>query len=179
MGMCVSHQTRDAGAPGQAARSAWLGAALVACLASTLTLGGCGAVDAVENFYSTKLPLDTPVDWWHQLEGGVIADERPPPPGVGDPYPNLGQIPGKPTPTDAPTRRALSVRLAGERDRTTRQSAQDPILPLPNAAAAAAPAKPVASPPAPADPPPMAARIEAADARRKRCCSRLKRAFMR
>ena len=30
-----------------------------------------------------------PVSWWHDLQGGKIAEERPPPPGADQPYPNL------------------------------------------------------------------------------------------
>jgi outer membrane protein OmpA-like peptidoglycan-associated protein len=163
MGMCVERQGRSVGAGGQAASLMGRG---VAC-ALLLALGGCGGVDSVERFYSSKLPFDTPIDWWHQLEGGVIADERPPPPGVGDPYPNLAEVPAKPTPTDAATRRALSARLATDRDRTTRSAAQDPMQPRPGAdaaAPAAAAAAPAPAPAAPAAAAPMVARIEAATA---------------
>lgn len=130
-------------------------AAALCCLA---LLAGCGQV---EQFYDSKLSLDTPIDWWHQLQGGEIAEQRPPPPGVADPYPNLGQIPARPTPTDPATRGALLAQLAGQRDRTKQLAAQDPIVfsgskpPAPTAgattAARATPA-PAVAPAAPADP---------------------------
>ncbi len=124
-----------------------------------LCLAGCGGV---ERFYSSKLPLETPIGWWHDLQGGVIADERPPPPGIADPYPNLASVPARPTPMDPATRRALSTRLAAERDQATRQAAQDPIVPpKPAPAAPALPAGAKASA-VPEAPPPMA-RIEAAE----------------
>ena len=61
----------------------------------------------MEQFYDSKLTLDQPMDWWHQLQGGSIASERPPPPGITDPYPNLARVPAKPVPTDAATRAGL------------------------------------------------------------------------
>ncbi|MDQ2802201.1 MAG: hypothetical protein M3Y41_05760, partial [Pseudomonadota bacterium] len=65
--------------------------ALRAGLASALLLlAGCGGV---ERMYDSQLTTATPVDWWHQLEGGTIAEQRPPPPGLGQPYPNLDQVP--------------------------------------------------------------------------------------
>ena len=104
MGMCVATERRSA--------ARWRQAALMVTL---LSLASCA--DDLQRYYDSKLPFDTPIDWWHQLQGGAIAEERPPPPGVGDPYPNLAEIPKRPTPPDAPTRVALTARLAGERDR--------------------------------------------------------------
>src|SRR5262249_55134774 len=54
-----------------------------------LALAGCSSMD--------------PVNWWHSLEGGRIAEERPPPPNADAPYPNLSEVPSRPTPTDAAT----------------------------------------------------------------------------
>ncbi len=111
----------------------------------------------------SKLTLDTPIGWWHDLQGGKIAEVRPSPPGVGDPYPNLGQVPARPVMTDAATRRALAARLASERDRTQREATQDSLV-LP--AAAVAPAKPAvsAAPPPAAPPPDPAASVAVLDA---------------
>src|SRR3954447_3392667 len=104
------------------------GQAVLLCCALLLT--GC---ETIEEAYDSKLTLEQPVDWWHQLQGGAIAEQRPPPPGVTDPYPNLGQVPPRPTPTDAPTRQALLVRLAAERDKTKQYAAQEPIVwPVPD-----------------------------------------------
>lgn len=146
MGMIVKIQGRWAKGLRQAALAALL-----------LSATGCGGV---ERFYASKLPLDTPIDWWHQLQGGTIAEERPPPPGVTEPYPNLGQIPPKPVPTDAATRAGLSARLASERNRMERAAERDPIL----APAPAAPRTAAAAAPAVPDEPPPMARIEAASA---------------
>ena len=117
-------------------------------LAIAWLVGGCSAV---ERFYDTKLTPDTPIGWWHDLQGGVIADQRPPPPGVDDPYPNLSTVPPRPVMTDPVSRRALAGRLASERDRTQREVAQDPLVPVapprPAAPVAAGRAAPAASPP--------------------------------
>lgn len=122
-------------------------------------LGGAAGCSTVERLNDSKLSLDTPIDWWHGLQGGRIAQDRPPPPGVNDPYPNLAEVPQRPTPTDAATRSALTAQLAGERDRTERAAARDPIVPAGAPAAAAAGAKPAA---APATPQPVPGRAGAA-----------------
>ena len=116
-------------------------------------LAGCGGV---EEFYDSKLSLDNPVDWWHQLQGGPIADERPPPPGITDPYPNLARVPGKPVPTDAPTRAGLSAQLASQRDHARLLAAQDPVV-FPPPGSAKLPTAAPATPPAPAPVPAGAA----------------------
>lgn len=149
MGMSVNGKRRRLTGWGQAAG-----------LFMLVALAGCSDV---QGLYDSKLPFDTPIDWWHQLQGGVIADERPPPPGVSDPYPNLGAIPKRPTPPDAPTRTALTARLAGERDRTERAAARDPIVAAATPGARVAPSTPATGAPAPPAPPPMA-RIDAAQA---------------
>ena len=107
----------------------WRQVAAVSCC--LVVLAGCSG--GVEEFYGSKLSLDNPVDWWHQLQGGPIANERPPPPGITDPYPNLARVPAKPVPTDAATRAGLSAQLAGQRDRARLLAAQDPVVfPPPN-----------------------------------------------
>jgi outer membrane protein OmpA-like peptidoglycan-associated protein len=139
-----------------------------------MLLPGCGSV---ERFYDTRLPFDTPIDWWHQLQGGALADERPPPPGVADPYPSLSQVPARPAPSDPAARRALSARLTSQRDRTERLAAQDPIeqagppaipAPLPGGTlarpGASATPPPAGTAPPPASEPPMA-RLDAAEAK--------------
>lgn len=125
------------------------------------------ACSGIERANDSKLSVDTPVEWWHDLQGGKIANVRPPPPGVTDPYPNLGQVPPRPVLTDAATRRALAARLAGERDRTQREATQDPLV-LPATAAAAASRSPTFSaaprPAVPADPGASVAVMDAATA---------------
>lgn len=97
------------------------------------TLAGCAHRDVV----------DTPVGWFHQLQGGAIAQQRPPPPGANDPYPKIGT-----TPPHAPAVASLDLRhsvtgaLLRQRNLTTRLDANDPIPPpvtLPAAAAKPAP----------------------------------------
>lgn len=126
-------------------------------LASLLALAACSSV---ERFYESKLSPDTPVQWWNQLQGGRIGEQRPPPPGAADPYPNLAEVPARPTPTDPVARRALQARLAGERDSTARDAANDP-LPVAGAAATAAAAP---RPEPPADPNASMATLDAAEA---------------
>jgi hypothetical protein len=99
-------------------------------VATALLLAGCGM----------SSPVDAPVSWWHQLQGGPIADLRPPPPGVNDPFPNLGQIPKKPVPTDATTRQNIADALSADRTVAERDAAMAPIVP------AAAPPPPAAIP---------------------------------
>ena len=123
------------------------------------------ACSGIEQANDSKLTLDTPIGWWHDLQGGKIAEVRPPPPGVADPYPNLSQVPARPVLTDAATRRALAARLTSERDRTQREAIQDPLV-LP--ATIVAPARPapvaVSRAPTPPDPDASVAVLEAATA---------------
>jgi len=113
-----------------------------AALLCVLLLCGCSTVQRLND---SKLTLETPIDWWHDLQGGRIAQDRPPPPGATDPYPNLSSVPARPTPTDATTRRALTEQLAAERDRTQRAATRDPIVAA-GAPAAVAAAKAAAAP---------------------------------
>ncbi|WP_165829338.1 OmpA family protein [Novacetimonas pomaceti] len=67
-------------ASGGGARMAWV-------VAGMAILGGCsGHRDAV----------DTLTDWYHTHQGGVIGQQRPPPPGAHDPYPHIGLGPKDP-----------------------------------------------------------------------------------
>src|SRR6202035_946132 len=61
--------------------------------AFALLLSGCSSFPASVN----------PVSWWHDLQGGKIAEDRPPPPGADQPYPNLASVPPKPAPPDRAT----------------------------------------------------------------------------
>ncbi len=171
MGMCVERKGRRATLRPQAPLLPGLALAV-------MLLPGC---QSVANFYDTRLPFDTPVDWWHQLQGGALGEERPPPPGVTDPYPDFGQLPARPAPTDPAARRALSARLSSERDRTARLAEQDPIeapgprsippQPAPSGLARSAgspdasAAPPAAAPPPAAPPEAPMARLDAAEAR--------------
>ncbi len=150
MARCDRTETRVPDLGGQVTlfRNGWLGVLLPVAL-----LGMAACTRSVERMSDSKLTLDTPIDWWHDLQGGKIAEVRPPPPGVDDPYPNLSQVPPRPTPTDSATRRALAARLVAERDRTRRDATQDPLI-LPAPAASTPAAAPIPAAPRPAAPPP-------------------------
>lgn len=128
--------------------------AVLACL----LLAGCG----------TAGPLDTPVAWFHDLEGGAIAEQRPPPPGVGLPYPKLVTVPPAPTLPAAAYRDSLEEQLAAQRDRTQRIAARAPVQapdlgpPPPGATAKPAPAP---TPPPDAAAPAAQASLPMADAK--------------
>lgn len=161
MNICDGRQATASQVPEQVSHAARcrMAAPLLAppLLAFVLALGGCGSV---ERFYESKLSPDTPVQWWNQLQGGRIGEQRPPPPGAADPYPNLAEVPARPTPTDPAARRALQARLAGERDSTARDAANDPLPALGAAATAAAASRPEPA----ADPNASMATLDAAEA---------------
>jgi hypothetical protein len=73
-----------------------------------LLLAGCSSFPASMN----------PVSWWHDLQGGKIAEERPPPPGADQPYPNLASVPPKP---EAPARRADDCQTGRSDQRAARR----------------------------------------------------------
>ncbi len=106
-------------------------------LLPALPLAGCAHRDAI----------DAPVGWWHQLEGGAIAEQRPPPPGVNDPYPKVGTTPAHaPAIASLDLRHSVTTDLLRQRNLANRLDANDPIP-----VAVARPAKPAAAP-APAAP---------------------------
>ncbi len=105
---------------------------------------------------STLPKSGDPVAWWHQLQGGVIAQQRPPPPGADLPYPNLGQVPPKPPATDPTTRQHIASALIQDRTDAEYLAKLAPIT-LP------APPPPVPKP-APADPDASSASLEATEA---------------
>lgn len=118
------------------------GAARIRSLAGGLPLlallAGCGHRDVV----------DTPVAWWHGLEGGVIGQQRPPPPGVNDPYPKIGTTPAAaPQVASLDLRRSVTAQLVEQRNLSARLNAHDPLPPP-----AVVPAKGAAPPPSAAPP---------------------------
>ncbi len=142
------------------AKCGWTPAGLI--LAAGLALGGCSD------------PLSGPVDLFHDLQGGEIAAQRPPPPGAGQPYPKLGSVPAKPVLPAQAYRNGLAAQLLAERDRTERVAADTPVAPVPPTpppvpasvpappgAAAAAPGVAAAAPGAA---PPASATLDTADA---------------
>ncbi|HEY7578966.1 MAG TPA: hypothetical protein VH855_15355 [Acetobacteraceae bacterium] len=93
------------------------------------------------------------MSWWHDLEGGKIAEERPPPPGADQPYPNLASVPPKPAAPDRAALANIASALVADRTNAQHVAAAAPI---------ADPSSPSASPelfgkgtvPPPAPPPP-------------------------
>ena len=76
--------------------------------------------------------VGTPVSWWHQLEGGAIAKQRPPPPGVNDPYPAIGTTPAHPPQVASlALRQSVTAGLQRQRNLTTRINANTPLPPPP------------------------------------------------
>ncbi len=122
-----------------------------AFLVPALLLAGCASGPSIN-----------PVDWWHSLEGGPMADTRPPPPKADAPYPNLGSVPAKPTPPAAATRAAVASGLVADRTNAQYAASLAPIQPF---AAAGSPPPPAAPrPPAAGDDQAMGATMAAASA---------------
>lgn len=122
-----------------------------------------------------------PVNWWHELEGGKIAEQRPPPPGTNDPEPTLSNVPARPAPPDREAMKRLTAGLVADREHAQYAAAGAPLadpssrtaspnlfgsgtLPPPQAAASAslaaasappASAQPAAAPAAPPSPAPI------------------------
>lgn len=98
-------------------KTGWLHTGLA--VTGMMTLAGCGQRDAV----------DTVGNWYHQYQGGAIAQQRPPAPGAHDPYPHVGL-----TPTDAvdlpspQARQALTDRLVMQRNYGQRLAVADGSL---------------------------------------------------
>lgn len=90
---------------------------LAAAVAPLLSLSGCGS----------SHPVETPVQWWHHLQGGAIAQSRPPPPGADLPYPHVFSIPPKPAAPSAAFRQTVQTELTQDRDNTERLLARTPI----------------------------------------------------
>lgn len=109
-----------------------------------LLLAGCGSIPESVN----------PVDWWHDLQGGKIAEQRPPPPGAIDPYPNLATVPVRPAFTDVATRNRMTEGLVADRAHAQYEQAQAP-LPDPSTPGVA-PGLPGAKTPSSASPSPAA-----------------------
>jgi outer membrane protein OmpA-like peptidoglycan-associated protein len=89
-------------------------------------LAGCSTISSMN-----------PVNWWHRQEGGKIAQDRPPPPGADQAYPNISTVPAKPEPPNADELKKLTDSLVA--DRTNAQHAAE-------AAPLADPSSPTASP---------------------------------
>lgn len=90
-----------------------------------------------------------PVAWWHDYEGGVIAQDRPPPPGESDPYPNFAQLPANPKTLPAAQRQRQISELDETRNLSLASAAATP-LPVEDQAAKPAAKTPASAAAAPA-----------------------------
>ena len=68
-----------------------------------------------------------PVNWWHHLEGGEIAKQRPPPPGTNQPFPNLASVPARPAAPDKKQLAAITQGLVADRAHAEYMAAATPI----------------------------------------------------
>jgi len=91
-------------------------AAWVLLCGAPLGLAGCSSDSSLN-----------PVNWWHGLQGGAIAQQRPPPPGANEPYPNLASVPPKPTPPDAKQLAAITEGLVADRTHADYLAAASPV----------------------------------------------------
>ncbi|APH57263.1 Hypothetical protein GbCGDNIH6_1433 [Granulibacter bethesdensis] len=95
--------------------------AILGSLLGGLSLSGCGRDNGGFN----------PVGWWHDLKGGAIAGQRPPPPGVDQPYGNFASVPPRPVMPTQAERDKIAGLLAAARSNAEYQAKTDP-LPSPN-----------------------------------------------
>ncbi|MBV9655615.1 MAG: OmpA family protein [Acetobacteraceae bacterium] len=116
-------------------------------------LAGCSSLPSSVN----------PVEWWHGLQGGAIAEQRPPPPGATDPFPNLATVPGKPAPADPNTRRQIADALVADRSNAQHEASLAP-LPDPSSRTASPALFGQGSTPPPAPPKPPSPNDEQASA---------------
>lgn len=89
-----------------------------ALLGAALLLAGCGERSNIN-----------PLQWWRELQGGAIAQQRPPPPNADAPYPNLGSVPPKPEMPDPAARQRIASALAADRANAQYEAT---LAPLPN-----------------------------------------------
>lgn len=101
----------------RAARSGGAFPELLLAILPLALLSGCGSVPTSIN----------PVSWWHDLQGGAIAEQRPPPPGAADPYPNLATVPVRPAFTDAASRNRVTEGLVADRAHAQYEQARSPL----------------------------------------------------
>jgi outer membrane protein OmpA-like peptidoglycan-associated protein len=88
------------------------------CMAVPLLLAGCS---------SASQSSINPVNWWHHLEGGEIAKQRPPPPGSNQPYPNLATVPPRPATPDKKQLELITQGLVADRAHAEYMTAAAPI----------------------------------------------------
>src|SRR5271165_2623504 len=94
-------------------------ALLTVLMTAPLTLGGCS---------SQAWSSINPVNWWHDLEGGKIAEQRPPPPGADQPDPNLASVPPKPAEPDRAALQNIADALIADRTNAQHMAAAAPLV---------------------------------------------------
>jgi len=96
----------------------WVQALVWMLLCSTLALlPGCSSVPSAIN----------PVTWWHSMEGGEIAKQRPPPPGNAEPYPNLATVPPRPAAPNQQQLASITQSLVADRAHADYVAASTPV----------------------------------------------------
>jgi len=105
-------QPRDARANVQA----WRITVRCSILIFLISVGGCA------NYHTSG-----PEAWWHEAVGGKIAEQRPPPPGDKDPYPNLATVPAKPAAANTTTWTQMTAGLTTDRLNALQAAALAPI----------------------------------------------------
>lgn len=68
-----------------------------------------------------------PETWWHNMEGGAIAQSRPPAPGANQPYPNLASVPARPPDPDRPALQDITDGLVADRTNAQHVAATAPL----------------------------------------------------
>jgi outer membrane protein OmpA-like peptidoglycan-associated protein len=68
-----------------------------------------------------------PINWWHRQEGGKIAEDRPPPPGADQPYPNMSTVPARPATPDAEALKRLTDSLVADRTNAQHAAQAEPL----------------------------------------------------
>ncbi len=101
--------------PGFNARSM---AGTLTALVMLLTLVGCSQPDW------SKMNPET---WWHNMEGGAIAQSRPPAPGANQPYPNLASVPARPPDPDRAALQDITDGLVADRTNAQHVAAAAPL----------------------------------------------------
>ena len=124
-------------------RTASVGHAFCVLLAA-LALGGCS---------SQSWSSINPISWWHNLEGGAIAQQRPPPPGADQPPPNLASVPPKPEEPDPAALQNIADALVADRTNAQHMAEAAPLVD-PSSPSAAPSLFSVGSVPPPGPPPP-------------------------
>ena len=125
------------------------GARAGVAVALLLGLGGCQTLSDIN-----------PLNLYHGLEGGPIADARPPPPNADQPYPNLANTPDKPADPDALVRGQVANGLIADRAHAQYEASVTPLPPPANGP----PVSRGAPPPLKADPDASNATLAAANA---------------